>query len=227
MEYGYARVSTTDQILDRQVEALIEAGIPERNIITDKESGKGFDRRGYNSLVGTETTAPLLRQGDLLTIYSIDRLGRNYEGIRREWQKITCDLGCDIRVLDMPLLDTRSSGDQNLDRRFISDLVLQILSYVAEKERLSNLARQRAAYDALEKDEKGRMISKRTGIHLGRHEVEFPDGWEEIYLQWENNEITAVQAMKMLGLKKTTFYKLIKENGLSRNPGSNKGENDA
>ena len=134
MIYGYARVSSKEQNLERQIKELKGAGVEERNILMDKQSGKDFNRKSYNLLVGTDTTAPLLREGDVLTVYSIDRLGRNYTEIMKQWQYITQEIKADIRVLDMPLLDTRNNGD-SLDSRFVADLVLQILSYVAQKER--------------------------------------------------------------------------------------------
>ena len=140
--WGYARVSTKEQNLARQIEQLKEFGISERNIKCDKISGKTFNRMEYNALVGTETTAPTLREGDLLVIVSLDRLGRNYTEIKEQWNYIINVIGADIVVLDMPLLDTRQSGD-NLDKRFIADLVLQILSYVAQKELENTRRRQK------------------------------------------------------------------------------------
>ena len=141
MIYGYARVSSKEQNLERQIKELKGAGVEERNILMDKQSGKDFNRKSYNLLVGTDTTAPLLREGDVLTVYSIDRLGRNYTEIMKQWQYITQEIKADIRVLDMPLLDTRNNGD-SLDSRFVADLVLQILSYVAQKERENIKVRQ-------------------------------------------------------------------------------------
>ena len=127
--YGYARVSSREQNLERQLQTLKDAGVEERNILVDKQSGKDFNREAYKAL-----TMQLLREGDLLIIMSIDRLGRNYADMRDQWNYITKKIGADIKVLDMPLLDTSNSTD-NLDSRFLADLVLQILSYVAEKER--------------------------------------------------------------------------------------------
>ena len=200
MEYAYARVSSKGQNLDRQLEAFRELDIPERQIITDKESGKDFNRKGYNQLVGTDITAPLLREGDLLTIYSIDRLGRNYSEIKEQWRRLTQELKVDIRVLDMPLLDTRNRSD-SLDSKFVSELVLQILSYVAEKERQNIRVRQRQGIDS--------ALAK--GVHFGKEKIQRPDNWDEVYSRWKSNEITAVDAMKDLGLKKNTFYRIVKE----------------
>jgi hypothetical protein len=185
--------------LARQIKELVGAGVEERYIYTDKQSGKDFDRKSYNLLVGTVNTAPLLREGDLLTVYSIDRLGRNYNEIMKQWQYITQELKADIRVLDMPLLDTRSNGN-SLDSRFVADLVLQILSYVAQKERENIKVRQA----------QGIAVAKEQGKHLGRPIATFPANWEEVYKQWKEGKITAVEAMKRAELKKNTFYNLVR-----------------
>ena len=209
MIYGYARVSTTDQNLDRQLEQLRQHIADERYIITDKASGKNFDRRGYNSLVGTADTAPLLHEGDLLLITSLDRLGRNYVEIREQWEYITRTLKADIRVLEIPLLDTTAT-DGNLDKRFIADLVLQILSYTAEKERENTRKRQRQGIDVMQVVD-GKRVSAKTGRPTGRPNAEYPDNWEEVYKQWRADSITANKAMELLDLKRTTFYKLVKQ----------------
>ena len=206
--YGYARVSTKEQNLSRQLEQLREFGIPERNIRCDKISGKTFNRREYNALVGTEETAPLLREGDLLVIISLDRLGRNYTEIREQWNYIINDIGADIVVLDMPLLDTRQSSD-NLAKRFIADLVLQILSYVAQKELENTRRRQKQGISAMPVID-GKKISTKTGKPVGRPNAEFPDNWKECYEKWRVGELTAVKCMEILNLKRSTFYKLVK-----------------
>ena len=198
MKYGYARVSSNDQNLDRQIEQLKAAGIDERYIYLDKASGKDFDRKAYNTLVGTEYTAPVLRYGDTLVVLSLDRLGRNYQAIKQQWEHITKDIGADIEVLDMPLLNTSDQG--NLDRQFISDLVLQILSYVSERERLNIKERQK----------QGIETAKKKGTKFGRPKIKKPENWNDIYCRWQTGEITAVQAMRESGLKKGTFYKLAK-----------------
>ena len=125
--YGYARVSSKEQNLEEQLKALREYGIEDRYIIVDKQSGKTFDRKGYNCLIGTEQTAPRLQEGDLLVVLFLDRLGRDYTEIQRQWEHITKILKANIKVLEIPLLDTTNS-DKDLDTKFISDLVLQILS---------------------------------------------------------------------------------------------------
>ena len=194
MKYGYARVSTTDQNLDRQLEAIQAAGVEKHYIYCNKVSGKDFDRKGYNTLVGTERTAPVLRTGDTLVILSLDRLGRNYTAIRQQWEYITKEIGADIEVLDMPLLSTADSSN-SLDRRFIADLVLPILSYVAEKERVNIKERQRQGIEA----------AKAKGKKLGRPKAEKPDNWDSVYQKWQADEITATEAIRQLGLKKSTF----------------------
>lgn len=224
--FAYARVSTKQQDLARQLQTFKEMNIDERNIVIDKQSGKDFNRQGYNSLVGTHETSPLLRSGDMLVIYSIDRLGRNYNEIMKEWQHITKEIGADIKVIDMPLLDT-SKGNNDLDSRFVADLVLQILSYVANKERENILARQAAGNEAMKAtckkvervstDEKRKKaigdmkcISNKTGKPIGRPEATFPEEWETVYQQWKAGEITAVSAMEKLNLRKNTFYNLAR-----------------
>lgn len=177
-----------------------QAGIPQRNILCDKASGKNFDRKNRNLLVGTKETAPLLRKGDLLVVLSLDRLGRNYSEIHQQWRYITSEIGADIKVLDMPLLDT-SQSNQNLDNRFIADLVLQILSYTAEKERDNIHKRQ----------EQGIEIAKNKGVKFGRPAKDFPENWEKVYDKWKNGNITAVSAMQETGLTKPTFYRLVKK----------------
>jgi len=206
--YGYARVSTKDQNLARQLNDFEEIGIERRFVIIDEQSGKDFDRRGYNTLVGTELTAPLLHEGDLLVIHSIDRMGRNYTEIQDQWKYITHTLKANIRVLDMPLLDT-SISKESLDNRFIADLTLQILAYVAEKERQNINTRQRQGIDSMPVVN-GKRVSSKTGRATGRPAAEFPGEWEKYYSEWKSGEITAKQAMDNMELKRTTFYKLVK-----------------
>lgn len=205
--YGYARVSTKEQNLSRQLEQLKEFGILERNIRCDKISGKTFNRREYNALVGTTETAPLLRKGDLLVIVSLDRLGRNYQEIREQWNYIINEIGADIVVLDMLLLDTRKSND-NLDKKFISDLVLQILSYVAQKELENTRRRQKQGMDVMPIIN-GKKTSLKTGRPTGRPNAEFPQEWNLYYEKWRLGEVTATKCMEILNLKRSTFYKLV------------------
>jgi DNA invertase Pin-like site-specific DNA recombinase len=197
--YGYVRISDKNQNEARQVEALLEFGVKNRNIKIDKISGKDFNRKAYKSLIGTEESEAELREGDLLVILSIDRLGRNYEEIKEQWRYITQVIKADIKVLDMSLLDTRQQGD-SLDNRFIADLVMQILSYVAQKER-ENIKKRQA---------QGIAVAKAQGKHLGRPQAEYPEQWQEIYTTWKAKQITAVTAFQQLGLTKNTFYNLVK-----------------
>lgn len=192
--HGYARVSTKEQNEERQINSLKEAGVSERDIYIDKISGKSFDRPEYQRMLNA------VRRGDLIIIPSIDRLGRNYTEIQEQWRYIINELGADIQVLDMPLLDTRTEKD-SIDSRFVADLVLQILSYVAAKERENIRARQA----------QGIANAKAKGVPIGRPKAIRPENWDEIYQKWVNKEITAVAAMKVLGLKTNTFYKFVKE----------------
>lgn len=204
MIYGYARVSHKDQNPDRQLEKLREIVSEPRNIIVDTASGKDFDRKGWNALVGSDTNAPLLREGDQLVVLSLDRLGRNYQEIRTEWAHITQVLGADIRVLDMPLLDTAQT-DQSLDRRFIADLVLQILSYVAEKERQNIRERQK----------QGIALAKAAGKYKGRKPKEIDEALLRAECaKWRSGQQTAVQTFTSCGLSKSMFYRKVKEQKL-------------
>lgn len=190
--HGYVRVSSKDQNEARQIAALKEFGVQDRDIYIDKQSGKDFNRIEYQRMLNC------IRKGDLLVVLSIDRLGRNYTEIQEQWRYITDVLNADIKVLDMPLLDTRANGD-TIDSRFVSDLTLQILSYVAQKERESIKIRQA----------QGIAAAKAQGKVLGRPKATYPDNWEEVYKQWhDKKEITAKTAMEQLGLKRNTFYKL-------------------
>jgi DNA invertase Pin-like site-specific DNA recombinase len=192
--YGYARVSSKDQNLDRQLDQLKAIGVEPRNIFCDKASGKNFNRPSWDNLIDQ------LEKGDLLVVVSLDRMGRNYTEIKEQWQHITHDIGADIKVLDMPMLDTTKTND-SLDRRFIADLVLQILSYTAEKERKNIHARQ----------EQGIKAAQERNVKFGRPAAQFPDGWEQTYKAWKDGQITATAAMDSLNLKRTTFYKLAKQ----------------
>jgi len=201
--FGYARISSRDQNEGRQIEQLKAEGISVSNIIIDKQSGKNFDRTGYQYLINNRLT-----EGDVLVITSIDRLGRNYQEIMEQWKHITHDLKADIKVLDMPLLDTSKSGE-SLDSRFVADLVLQILSYVANKERDNIKSRQRQGIDIMP-IVNGKRISVKTGRPVGRPAAEYPAQWESVYKDWKKGLITAKKAMGILGLKPNTFYKLAK-----------------
>ena len=190
--FAYCRVSSTDQNEDRQVEAMLELGINERDIFVDKCSGKDFDRPQYKAL------KLQLREGDVLVIKSIDRLGRNYKQICEEWREIVRDIKANIKVVDMPILDTtRTDG---LIGEVISDIVLQLLGYVAEQERA--FIKQRQA--------EGIKLAKEKGKRLGKPPIQYPENWNDVYPIWTSGSITAREAMKRLNLKPTSFYKLAK-----------------
>lgn len=194
--YGYARVSTKGQNEERQIEALLESGVEERFIFVDKQSGKDFNREQYQVLKNA------LRENDLLVIKSIDRLGRNYNMILNEWQDITKNIKADIKVLDMPMLDT--SNNKELLGSVISDIVLALLSYVAEQERTFIKQRQREGIDIALKN------GTKTGNSFGRPKIEKPSNFDEVVLLWKNKEIKTKDAMEMLNLRPNTFYNLVK-----------------
>ena len=185
--YGYIRVSTKEQNEDRQVIAMREVGVPDRNIYKDKQSGKDFDRPQYKKLLRK------MKKDDLLYIKSIDRLGRNYTEILEQWRFLTKERGIDIVVLDMPLLDTRRGKD--LLGTFLSDIVLQVLSFVAENERTN--IRQRQA--------EGIAAAKAKGIRFGRPPKPLPENFHSAYQRWKSGEITGTVAAKECGMPLATF----------------------
>ena len=185
--YGYIRVSTREQNEDRQLIALREIGVPEKNTYLDKQSGKDFNRPQYKKLLRK------LKKDDLLYIKSIDRLGRNYEEILEQWRVLTKEKGVDIVVLDMPLLDTRRGKD--LMGTFLSDIVLQVLSFVAENERTN--IRQRQA--------EGIAAAKARGVKFGRPPKPLPENFHSCYQRWKQGEITGTQAAKECGMALATF----------------------
>ena len=196
--YGYVRVSSTDQNEDRQMIALKEKGLEDNSIYMDKQSGKDFNRPQYKKLVKK------LRADDLLYILSIDRLGRNYEDIQKQWRILTKDIGIDICVIDMPLLDTRNGKD--LMGTFIADLVLQILSFVAQNER-ENIKKRQA---------QGIAAAKAKGVKFGRPEIPTPDGFGTHLSKWEKGHITTSELLKLTGLSKSTFYRKVREYNLMK-----------
>lgn len=193
MIYGYVRVSTKEQCEDRQLLALREFPVAESNIYMDKLSGKDFNRPRYQRLLRR------LRPGDTLVVKSIDRLGRNYDEILEQWRIITKSRGADIVVLDMPLLDTRQTG-QDLTGTFVADLVLQILSYVAQTERENIRQRQR----------EGIAAARLRGVRFGRPRKPVPPEFEEIRKKWEQKVVTSRQAARSLGIAQDTFLRWAK-----------------
>ena len=192
MKYGYVRVSTKEQNIDRQLVEMYAQGLNDKTIFIDKQSGKDFERDEYQKL------KKKLKSGDLLIIKSIDRLGRNYDMIIDEWRTLVNDTNVDIQVLDMPLLDTRTEG-KNLVGKFISDIVLQILSFVAENER-ENIKKRQA---------EGIRIAKEKGKHLGRPKLKLPKNFTIIADEYKKKEITLAEALLSLKMNRSTFYKYI------------------
>lgn len=191
--YGYARVSSADQNENRQLIALAEANVPSERIFVDKQSGKDFDRPQYKKL--TEQ----LKRGDLLYVLSIDRLGRNYDEIQNQWRILTKEIGIDICVIDMPLLDTRQSKD--LLGTFVADLVLQVLSFAAHNER-DNIRKRQA---------EGIAAAKARGVHMGRPVKETPEDFPEIAKLWEKRKISKEEVLARCKMCESTFYKRLRE----------------
>jgi DNA invertase Pin-like site-specific DNA recombinase len=191
--YGYIRVSSRDQHEDRQLIVMRERHIPEKNIFIDKMSGKDFNRPAYKRLIRR------MKKDDLLYIKSIDRLGRNYEEIIEQWRYLTKIKKADICVIDMPLLDTRVGKD--LMGTFLADLVLQILSFVADNER--RMIKERQA--------EGIAAAKKRGVKFGRPQIPLPENFSDVYERWKSGQITAVAAAKELGMPRSTFRYKVKE----------------
>ena len=198
MVYGYVRVSTKEQCEDRQLIALREFPVAENHIFMDKLSGKDFNRPQYQKLIRR------LKPHDILVVKSIDRLGRNYDEILDQWRVITKSRQADIVVLDMPLLDTRQSG-RDLTGTFVADLVLQILSYVAQAERENIRQRQ----------QEGIAAARLRGVRFGRPRKQVPAEFEWVRQQWEQGRITSRQAARQLGVAQDTFLRWARETGLS------------
>ncbi len=190
--YGYVRVSTREQNEDRQMIALSERQVPKKNIYIDKQSGKDFDRPMYHQMLKK------LRQDDLIYVKSIDRLGRNYEEILEQWRILTKEKKVDIVVLDMELLDTRRGKD--LMGTFLSDIVLQVLSFVAENERKNIRQRQKEGIEA----------ARLRGVRFGRPKRPVPDNFEQICWRWKNGEIIGKEAAQLCDIPLTTFYRKAK-----------------
>ena len=190
--YAYGRVSAKDQKLERQLDAFMRCGIAFNKIYCDKKSGKDFEREQYKKMIKK------IKTGDLLVVKSIDRLGRNYDAIIIEWKHITQEVGADILVLDMPILDTRTY--KNLIGRLIADIVLQLLSFVAENERENIRTRQA----------EGIAIAKQTGVRFGRPRVTIPSNFSEIAAAYLSHTISYAEALRLTNLRPSTFYRYVK-----------------
>ena len=193
MNYGYVRVPSVSQNIARQMEEMYKLGLTDEVIFIDKQSGKNFNRENYQLLKSK------LKKDDLLIIKSIDRLGRNYDMIIHEWSEITKTIESNIYVIDFPLLDTRVE-EKNLIGKFISDIVLQVLSFVAQNER-ENIKMRQA---------EGIKIAKANGIHMGRPKYKLPNNFEEIVSKFHNKEINHIYAAEILNMKRSTFLKYAK-----------------
>ena len=193
MTYGYARVSSLEQNEERQLIALKKAGVRRKTLYVDKQSGKDFQRPQYQRMLRQ------LKKDDLLCVKSIDRLGRNYGEILGQWRLLTKEKGVDIRVLDMPLLDTRNGKD--LMGTFLSDIVLQVLSFVAENERENIRQRQSEGIEA----------AKERGVRFGRPSVPVPEDFPGIVAEWETGQLSLAEALQQTGLSNRTFYRRLRE----------------
>ena len=193
--YGYARVSTRDQNLDRQLKALANFGVAERDIVTDKESGKSLEREGYQMLKNH-----LLREGDTLVVMSLDRLSRNKSHIKTELEYFK-EHHIRVKILDIPTTLIELPEEQDWIFDMINNILIEVLASIAEQERVRTLQRQA----------QGIAAAKEKGKHLGRPRASYPENWHEVYLEWTNGEITAKAAMNMLSLKRSTFYALVKQ----------------
>lgn len=191
--FGYARVSTKEQNLDRQLIALREQGIEERNIIVDKESGKDLDRQGYQSLVNT-----ILRRGDTLIIKSLDRLSRNKGDIKKELERFQQN-GIRLKVIDLPTTMMDLPAGQEWVFEMVNNILIEVLGTIAEQER-TNIKQRQA---------EGIAAAKEKGVDLGRPKAQKPENWDSVIAEWKAGKITAVKAMELTGTKRSTFYKLL------------------
>ena len=211
--YYYARVSSREQNLNRQLEAFHAMNAEPRNIFTEKASGKDFNRPVYNTLRGQ-----ILRRGDTLVIKSLDRLSRNKAELKDEIAALQRD-GIRLKVIDIPTTmvdfpDEYRSGAWVMD--MVTNILIEVLASMAEQERAYIRQRQREGLDAMQLDEQGRRVSNRKGTHAGRPDIQKPANWDDVVPAWQAGQITAVEAMKRLNLKKNSFYKLVKKEGAAK-----------
>ncbi|PIM74525.1 recombinase family protein [Fusobacterium polymorphum] len=207
MLYGYARVSSKDQNLDRQIALLIENGVEERNIFKEKKSGKNFqDREEYQKLLN------VLNVGDTVILTELDRLGRNMQEIEKEYNRLVVGRGCNLKFLKEDFLSTTSSGDNPLFRDVVQPILLKLMGYMAQKEREKTLQRQRDAYNNMEKDAKGRLITK-AGKVIGRQAryETLKEDEKKLIKDWINGKISCLRVSKILTISRPTLYKIKKE----------------
>ena len=204
MIYGYARVSSREQNLDRQITALLNAGVIERNIFKEKKSGKNFKREEYQNLLNT------LKVGDTLIITELDRLGRNMAEVEREYTRITVDRGCYIKIIKEDFLSTTELAENKIYKDMIQPILLKVISYMAQREREKILERQQMAYNSMQLDEKGRMISNRTGKVIGRQAKyeTLKEDEKKLIKDWINGKISCLRVSKILTISRPTLYKI-------------------
>lgn len=207
MLYGYARVSSREQNLERQITALLNAGVIEKNIFKEKKSGKNFKREEYQNLLNT------LKVGDTLIITELDRLGRNMAEVEREYTRITVDRGCYIKIIKEDFLSTSELGENKIYKDMIQPILLKVISYMAQMEREKILERQQMAYNSMQLDEKGRMISNRTGKVIGRQAryETLKEDEKKLIKDWINGKISCLRVSKILTISRPTLYKIKKE----------------
>lgn len=204
MLYGYARVSSREQNLERQIAALLDAGVEERNIFREKKSGKNFqDREEYQKLLN------VLNVGDTIILTELDRLGRNMQEIEKEYQRLVVGRGCNLKFLKEDFLSTTSSGDNPLFKDVVQPILLKLMGYMAEKEREKTLQRQRDAYNNMQKDAKGRLITK-AGKVIGRQAKfeSLKEDEKKLIKDWINGKISCLRVSKILTISRPTLYKI-------------------
>lgn len=211
MIYGYARVSTKEQTLERQIEALMNFGVPPENIVTDKSTGKDFNKRdNYNRLIGSDNLIGVLRKGDILVIKELDRLGRNKDQIKEQLELLK-SRGIRVKVLDIPttLIDIEEGSEWVID--MVTNILIEVLGSIAEQERIKINTRQREGIDAMPIGEDGvRISTKANKGKYGRPKFELPSNFADVYERTRTGVITNVEAMKILNIKRATFYKYAK-----------------
>ena len=204
MLYGYARVSSREQNLERQIAALLDAGVEERNIFREKKSGKNFqDREEYQKLLN------VLNVGDTVILTELDRLGRNMQEIEKEYQRLVVGRGCNLKFLKEDFLSTTSSGDNPLFKDVVQPILLKLMGYMAEKEREKTLQRQRDAYNNMQKDEKGRLITKAGKVIARQAKFEsLKEDEKKLIKDWINGKISCLRVSKILTISRPTLYKI-------------------